>query len=68
MSDTVYAVFQVYIIGVVVAVFIFYKGGRRGRAQNVEYWATLFAVVWFVTLPIVLYKAIKGLIEENNKK
>lgn len=60
MSDSAYIFLLVYLFGFAVSGVIFYFGGVRGRSRKPELWAVLFALVWFITLPLIVREALKG--------
>ncbi len=51
--------FEIYVIGFVLGVLVFYYGGVRGKASNPEIWSVVFGALWPITVPLLIYMVFK---------
>jgi len=51
-------ILEIYLWGVIAGVLFFYTGARRGHARDPEMWAVIFGLLWFITIPVVIWKVL----------
>lgn len=59
--------FEIYLWGVVVSTLIFWRGALRGKAKNPHLWSVLFGLLWFITIPVVVWQVVRAFQEDAKK-
>lgn len=59
-------ILTVYLWGAFLFTMFFYAGAIRGKARNPQIWSVVFGLLWFITVPLVVFQVWKAFRKERN--